>query len=130
MNKRTVYMLQRLVQAGITHEDAWLLRRIAMTLHNWHEQECGSDNGVIERDETTGKPFWRAVHGLSRRFPIPDRETGAKKRLAKIMAAYPALTAYIQTDPRGASLYILRADDIPAGASIDSCYSRGIAVYK
>jgi hypothetical protein len=26
-----------------------------MTLHRWHELECGTDNGCIERDETTGK---------------------------------------------------------------------------
>ncbi len=40
------------------------------------------------------------------------------------MAKYPALRAYIQTDPRGCALYIL-----PPGITDDN-YSRGIAVYK
>jgi hypothetical protein len=53
--------------------------------------------------------------------PIPDRERGAQKRLAMIMAKYPGWQAYVQGDPRGASLYI-RAD-------VNSCYTR-IAVYK
>jgi hypothetical protein len=38
------------------------------------------------------------------------------------MARYPSLRAYIQGDPRGASLYIMRPDDRE--------YSQGIAVYK
>ena len=43
---------------------------------------------------------------------IPDRERGALKRLAKIMAPrYPQLKSYVQGDPRGASLYIMREGD-------------------
>jgi hypothetical protein len=45
------------------------------------------------------------------------------------MARYPALSAYIQGDPRGAALYILRPGDVPAGADVDAYYSCGIAVY-
>ena len=61
---------------------------------------------------------------------IPDRERGALKRLAKIMARYPSLSYYIQTDPRGASLYILRLGDVPKDHLVDACYSNGIAVYR
>ncbi len=147
-------MLQRLQNAGIDREDAWALRRISMTLHRWHELECGDDNGwasvCIARgykavdmsapdkrqfiyDEEKGRPYLE-MHpnngGRTRYDRIPDRERGAQKRLASIMARYPTLTAYVQGDPRGAALYILRPGDIPAGASVDSCYSRGIAVYK
>jgi hypothetical protein len=100
-----------------------------MTLHRWHEGECGLGNGCIERDEVTGKTYWlSAVSG--RRFAIPDRETGALKRLAKIMARYPGLSAYVQTDPRGAALYILRPGDVPEGGKVEAYYSRGLAVYK
>lgn len=67
---------------------------------------------------------------LSRRYKIADREGGALKRLGKIMAKYPALTAYHQTDPRGAALYVIPRADIPEGADIGSCYNRGVAVYK
>ena len=100
-----------------------------MTLHSWFEQECGSERGCIERDETTGKPFWR--NQLSdRRWAMADRETGARKRLAKLMARYPSLLAYVQTDPRGAALYVLRADLVESGEDIEQVYSsRGVAVY-
>ena len=57
-------------------------------------------------------------------------ERGAQKRLAKIMARYPGYQAYVQGDPRGAALYILRPGDVPEGADVASCYNRGIAVYK
>lgn len=39
------------------------------------------------------------------------------------------LSAFIQTDPRGAALYILRPGDVPEGARADAYYSRGICVY-
>lgn len=118
-------------RAGISYDDAIALRRIAMALHRWHELECGDHAGCIERDETTGKPHWRyANDGKRSKYPMPDREAGAKRRLAKIMARYPSLQAYIQGDPRGAALYILRPGDVPEGANVDSYYSRGLAVYR
>ena len=39
------------------------------------------------------------------------------------------LTFYIQSDPRGAALYIIRPGDVPEGADVASCYNRGICVY-
>ena len=133
-----------LIRAGIEYEDALALRRIAMTLDRWHEMECGNSNSygswAIERDETeTGDGLPYLVHhqwGHGRwpdsttRTRIPDREKGALKRLAKIMARYPALGHYVQTDPRGASIYILRPGDVPEGEAVDCYYSRGLAVYK
>lgn len=147
MNRNTTEMLRRLMstlQSGLppsvgataynaTWDDALALRRISMTLHRWHELECGTDHGCIERDEKTGKPHWynpnAPVH-MVRVVSIPDREAGALKRLAKIMARYPSLSYYVQTDPRGAALYILRPGDVPAGADVSSYYSRGVAVFK
>lgn len=121
--------VKQLLALGLYREDAAELRRIAMTLHRWHEMECGVDNGCVERDETTQKTYWLNSHTM-RRMPIPDRETGALKRLATIMAKYPTLTSYVQGDPRGCALYILRPGDVPEGGQADSYYSRGIAVYK
>ena len=121
--------LPRLTALGISYEDAIALRRIAMQLHRWHELECGTDTGAVERDETTGKTYW--YNPMSdRRFPTADRETGALKRLAQIMQRYPTLKPYVQGDPRGASLYILRLGDVPEGEQADAYYSRGIAVYR
>lgn len=133
-----------LMQLGFTQQEAEQLRRISMTLRRWHELECGADSGCIERDEETGRAYWRSAH-TGERWSIADRETGARKRLAKIMrahhdrqtptwpdgkAVYPnPLAAYIQGDPRGAALYILRPGDVPEGESADAYYSRGICVY-
>src|SRR5688572_16533143 len=76
-----------LERAGIRYRDAVDLRRISMTLHRWHELECGIDNGCVERDETTGKTYWLNSYS-GRRTPIADRETGAIKRLRAIMSRY------------------------------------------
>lgn len=137
-------VIARLIKLGISYEDAEALRRIAKTLRNWFELECGTErNGrsvSIERDENgDGKPWLRVqfgVHGdgikwIDRRYPTPDREAGAKKRLAAIMAGYKRkLVPYVQGDPRGASLHILRkGQDLKPGDQIDSVYSRGVAVY-
>ena len=129
MNKWKI--IEQLKAAGIKESDALAIRRISMTLQRWHELECGDGNGYIERDEETGKPRYINSHSDIRRgYFIPDRESGAIKRLAVIMARYPGLEAYIQGDPRGAALYILRPGDVPAGKDADSFYSNGVAVYK
>lgn len=122
-------VISPLCQAGIAEQDAYALRRIAMQLHRWHELECGTDSGAVERDEATGKTYWYNANS-DRRYPCPDRETGAIKRLIAIMARYPSLRAYVQGDPRGAALYILRPGDVPDGENDAAYYSRGIAVYK
>lgn len=132
-------VIARLVQLGISYQDAEALRRIANTLRNWFEMECGTERGratvSIERDENE-KPFQRVQYmgpgnqWVDRKYPIADRETGARKRLAALMQRYgSALVSYIQGDCRGASLYILRQSDVRPGEEIDSVYSRGVAVY-
>lgn len=130
-----------LTSAGIAYDDAVALRRISMTLHRWHELECGTGEGQttysVERDgdEPDSRPYMRvqyptATGYVDRRHPIADRETGARKRLKKIMARYPSLSAYVQGDPRGAALYILRPGDVPAGEDVGAYYSRGLVVCR
>jgi hypothetical protein len=150
MRRDTYDMLARLEQLGISRDDAASLRRISMTLHRWHELECGNSdeyksyvlvrghkaNGSFEHDDS-GKPYIEAHRhnpypgqAAVAYWAVPDRERGALKRLAAIMARYPALKPYVQGDPRGASLYILGPGDVPEGGDPNSYYSRGIAVYK
>lgn len=146
-----------LCDAGISYEDATALRRISMTLHRWHELECGDGNsygswcitrgldtkseGFLHNDDA--KPYLEHHHyhhGNGKDYttytPMPDRERGALKRLAKIMANYPGWASYVPGDPRGCALYILRpadlegADDMEGVPDVSSVYSRGIAVYK
>lgn len=148
-------MFNRLYGLGVIPGDALALRRISMTLHRWHELECGDgndhgswyitrgykDSSMPEphrfRHDDDGKPYLEHHHYMHGRgkdtvhyIPLADRERGAKKRLAKIMARYPALVSYIQTDPRGCALYILRRADV-GDSPVDQVYnSRGVAVYK
>lgn len=82
--------------------------------------------------DTGSKPYLTRENdnGPRSRWLIADRETGACKRLVKIMARYPSLRIYLQTDPRGCALYIIRPGDVPDGVAVDTCYSRGVAVFK
>lgn len=94
--------------AGISRADTDALRRAAITLHRWHENECGASNDyaswAIERDETSGSPYMVAyphqAGAKPRRRRIPDRENGARRRIAMIAARIGAV-ATIQCDPRG-----------------------------
>ena len=161
--------IDALCRAGISHSDAIALRRISMTLHRWHELECGNSDdyksyslvrgrktkevlagGAVKRgfeyaedNEPWGKPHMETRYHRgtieTTYYPVGDRERGALKRLAAIMARYPGYQAYVQGDPRGCALYILHPNAI-AGADAFSTdpakraewlacnYSRGIAV--
>ena len=131
-----------LCNLGFTRDESDALRRISRTLRRWHELECGTDSGAIERDDATGKPYWMTESG--RRIPVADRERGALRRLGRIVGMrntrvwaasnahavhVHAVHPYVQTDPRGAALYILRPGDVPAGSKPESCYTNGICVY-
>ena len=137
--------INTLTRAGISMDDAYALRRISMTLHRWHELECGdSDNyksiclsrgrkdkgGAFEYADD-GKPYmeYHSNHSNGARYTLlADKERGALKRLDAILKRYPQFTAYVQGDPRGASLYILDKSTTPQ--PYDQFYSRGIAVYR
>lgn len=145
---RLAHQENALLMLGFTPEEAEKLRRISMTLRRWYEAEC---NGDIQREDITGITFRHYGHGTSGPFQTvrcADRETGAKKRLAAILerrnsygnetlhangsatiTARKPVTAYIQGDPRGAALYIIRPGDVPAGADVGAYYTRGICVY-
>jgi hypothetical protein len=129
--------INQIIACGIAPDDARALRRISLTLRRWHELECGTGEGQVsisvERDENE-KPFLRTQYPtktgyVDRRAPVPDRERGALKRLAAIMARYSELASYVQGDPRGCALYILRPGDVPAGEDPGAYYSCGIPVY-
>ena len=146
MNRKYRYdPVATLAQAGIAIHDAQELRRISMTLHRWHELECGEGNAYgswcVVRGRKVNGSFEYAddgktyiessgTSGPNRYTRTPDRESGALKRLGNIIAKYPTLKPYVQGDPRGASLYILRPGDVPEGTEADAYYSRGIAVCR
>jgi hypothetical protein len=148
-------LFTRLQRLGFTYEEAVALRRIEMTLQRWAEGECGTgDDRVsrcIERDEKTDKPYMRVQYATAQgwcdsRYPIADREAGALRRLASIVAARNAreksgdlrrasaaghVFAYHQTDPRGCALYLLTREQLTCDGKllpIDQYYNRGLAV--
>ena len=134
-NKHTRYndMESRAMRLGLSADEVSQLVRIDSTLSTWGEHEC---NGVIERDEDTGKCYWvshQAVDSdrfnIRHRSPTPDRETGALKR-AKAIAAEHDLGFYYQSDPRGVQVHLYRFADLQ-GRDIDSCYSQvSVAIYR
>jgi len=143
---RQTHQENTLLDLGFTRDEAERLRRISLTLHRWHELECGTGDGQIMRsierdgDEPDSRPYMRVQYPtpqgyVDRRWPVADRETGARKRLGAIIVARNMrdesrhLTAYIQTDPQGCALYILRPGDVPEGGDPSAYYPRGIAVY-
>lgn len=130
-------LLVGLRMAGIDKADATALHRIALTLHRWHELECGDEYGwIIEREgedggeDEDGRPYMRNGNTGVTYGPIADREAGALRRLAAIMKRYSGLFySYVQGDPRGASLYLVRCEDVPKGEDVADYYQRGIAIY-
>jgi len=148
MNTQTHHMLRNLENLGFSFDEARQLRRISMTFHAWDEAECGDSNNYasfsIERDEETNKPY-RCVYPHAnnevKRYAIPDRETGAQRRLDKIIGdrnnrynqtnGDPGghVRAYHQSDCRGASLYIVLESDLN-GSDIHANYTKGVAVYR
>ena len=152
MNKREAIRQNEqenaLMSLGFTESEAESLRRISMTLRRWYELECGDGNDygswAIERDECTDIPYMvrhHYRHGQGKdsmtKTRIADREKGAIKRLEKIMARVNVaragkvkpLSYYLQTDPRGASLYIIRPGDVPEGQDVSAYYNRALCVY-
>lgn len=104
------------------------LRRDALRLRAWFTREC---NG-LQRDEVTGKPFEtiETFYGVlaGQKYGhvhynfVPDLETPARARIAATCTRLN-LWHYIQTDPRGASLYV---NDVPLD---DSTYNRGLCIW-
>lgn len=104
MTKYRYDAVEQLQKIGVSYEDATLLRRISMTLHRWHELECGDDNGFasycVVRGytdsghsfvyEDDGAPYIESHSrtGKTRWSRIPDRERGAMKRLGDHSQAY------------------------------------------
>lgn len=125
--QRISIQADRLAYLGITWDEAESLRRASMTLQRWGEMECNHD---VQRDEKTGKVWVRFCRDNgTMTFPLQvrDRETGALKRCKAIADAH-GLVFYHQSDPRGAQVYIGKADDL-RGMPIDQAYNRLVCVY-
>lgn len=91
----------------ISDNDARTLRLAQIRLRRWFEAEC---NGDIERDEY-GEPYRAsrpsfANYGVNV-FTEKTRDIEkAERRKVEQVCGDCGLSYYIQTDPRGASLYV------------------------
>ena len=117
-----------------TREQVETLRRCSQTLSRVAEAECG-DSGptygrVLERNETTGKPelVYYFHNGRVQRFPVPDREAGALRRVQAVCKAL-GLIYFHQTDPRGVALYVGKAEWLEGQQAEQAYSSRLVAVY-
>ncbi len=130
-------LVVELTKHGLDLREIDTLIRAEKALGRWGALECGDGNQygswAIERDEETGKPFMvhhHYMHGkgedYTTRTAIADREKTALAKADKIAKAH-GLTIYHQGDPRGCCLYIIRPGDVPDGATVGSCYNRGLA---
>lgn len=133
---RLIHLSNSLASLGFNANEIDALISIERGLSRWHELECGTGNDrvsvSVERDEKTRKPFKRVQFQsrsgwIDRKTPCRDMEKSHLSRLARVMEG-KAVRAYVQGDPRGCALYILRPNDVPQGADVHAYYSRGIAV--
>lgn len=136
--QRTAAFFDMMSRVGFTTTETEALLKAERALQRWHELECGTGNDrvsvSVERDEESGKPFRRVQYmgaggkWIDRKEPCRDMEKAALKRVASVLEGKAGLSAYIQGDPRGCALYILRDGDVPEGENAESYYSRGIPV--
>lgn len=142
MNKKQKENLTRLennlCKMGIRLADVRHLLRIERALNRWHAMECGTRIGKVDvyvfTDVKTGHTMKRVEHRgndgnlYTNVYRTRNAEATALKQLRRLMLPYcDTLVPYVQSDPRGCSLYILRKSDV-AGADISSVYTRGVAV--
>lgn len=124
---RITMQMDRCANLGLSHSEHDTLRRASMRLQRWGEMECNHD---VNRGEKTGKVtirYQRYDGSISKPQPVRDMETPAIKRCEAIAKAH-GLVFYHQSDPRGAQVYIGKADDLK-GQPIESCYTRLLCVY-
>ena len=67
-----------LVRAGIDYDDAQTLRRIAMTLHRWHEKLSAGTNTAASSAKATMEPAAR-----SGPRPMPLAGIGTAKAISR-----------------------------------------------
>lgn len=102
--------------------DIILARKCAGKIHRADEAQCNGDAYLA--DETGA---WRDRHGRPCRNPYGR----AAKTLDNITAGY-GWTWYHQSDPRGASVYLLSLEAVlemaARGVTLDQGYNRGVAL--
>jgi hypothetical protein len=125
---RTLRLAQRLAHFKLSPDDIAKLLRIEKKLRRWHELQCGVEAGHVEEVGGEGSGKWEFVNRHGNRSPIRDPGKQADKALNVFTAENPDLFFYVQTDPRGCALYLLKKSDAQSGEKLGSVYCRGVAI--
>ena len=136
--QRTALFFEMMGRVGFNTTETETLLKAERALHRWAELECGTGDDrmtvSVERDDQTGKPFRRVQYmgcggkWQDRREPCRDMESAALRKIRAMFSGKTTLAFYVQGDPRGCALYVLRHGDVPEGENVDAYYTRGIPV--
>lgn len=100
------------------------LKRLAKVIHKWNEDEC---NGAIrwegDNEEIPRRYYLDNYGTYTKAGPIMRNKEQQSLESAWKIAESHGYSVYHQTDPRGCSLYLYHACDIPKGGKIDELYS-------
>lgn len=104
--------------------------------HGWVDRSYPTpdrEKGAIKRlDKIIADRNAREIEGAERIQDAPDGNRYAhfgKNEGPFLTLEVKDLSYYLQTDPRGASLYIIRPGDVPEGKDVSAYYSRALCVY-
>lgn len=125
---RTLRLAQSLAHFNLSPDDIAKLLRIEKKLRRWHELQCGVDAGRVEEVGGEGSGKWEFVNRHGNRSPIRDAGKQARKALNACTAGNPDLIFYVQTDPRGYALYLLKKSQVETGEDVNAVYNRGVAI--
>ena len=85
------------------------LERIGRSLRRIYERQCSGEMSKATAARVRAREVrlgWRAL----------------------ILAINLGADLYLQTDPRGGTVYLIFPGDIPEGQTVDSCYTNGVFV--
>lgn len=125
---RTLRLAQSLAHFKLSPDDIAKLLRIEEKLRRWHELRCGIDAGHVEEIGSEGSGKWEFVNRHGHRSPIRDAGKQARKALNAFTAENPDLIFYVQADPRGCALYLLKKSQVDSGEDVNAVYNRGVAI--
>lgn len=125
---RTLRLAQSLECFKLLPDDIAKLLRIEKKLRRWHELQCGADAGHVEEVGEEGSGNWEFVNRHGHRSPIRNATEQARKTLNAFKTVDPDLLFYVQTDPRGCALYLLKKSQVESGEDVNAVYSRGVAI--
>jgi hypothetical protein len=125
---RTLRLAQSLAHFKLSPEEIAKLLRVEKKLRRWHELQCGVEAGHVEEIGGEGSGKWEFVNRHGYRSPIRDAGKQAEKALNAFTDENSDLFIYVQPDPRGCALYLLKKSQVESGEELSAVYMRGVAI--